>query len=30
MCLFAAERLLLRLAGEPIDDVAADPTITEA
>ena len=30
MCLFAAERLLLRLAGEPVDDVAADPTITEA
>ncbi|WP_172123020.1 MULTISPECIES: TRAP transporter small permease [unclassified Devosia] len=30
MCLFAAERLLLRMAGEPIDDVAADPTITEA
>jgi len=30
MCLFAAERFLLRLAGEPVDDVAADPTITEA
>lgn len=30
MCLFSAERLLLRLAGEPVDEVAADPTITEA
>lgn len=30
MCLFAAERFLLRLAGEPVDEVAADPAITEA
>lgn len=30
MCLFSLERILLRLAGEPIDDIAADPTITEA
>jgi TRAP-type C4-dicarboxylate transport system permease small subunit len=30
MCLFSLERILLRAAGEPIDDVAADPTITEA
>mgnify|MGYP000910622933 CR=1 FL=1 len=30
MCLFSLERVLLRLAGERIDDVAADPTITEA
>ncbi|KFC69508.1 Tripartite ATP-independent periplasmic transporter, DctQ component [Devosia sp. LC5] len=30
MCLFALERFLLRLAGEPVDDIAADPTITEA
>ena len=30
MCLFSLERILLRLAGEPVDDVAADPTITEA
>ncbi|MET3924299.1 TRAP transporter small permease [Devosia sp. 2618] len=30
MCLFSLERFLLRLAGEPVDDVAADPTITEA
>jgi TRAP-type C4-dicarboxylate transport system permease small subunit len=30
MCLFSLERLLLRLAGEPIDDIATDPTITEA
>jgi TRAP-type C4-dicarboxylate transport system permease small subunit len=30
MCLFSLERLLLRASGEPIDDVAADPTITEA
>ncbi|UJW87144.1 TRAP transporter small permease [Devosia sp. SL43] len=30
MCLFALERFLLRLAGEPVDDVAVDPAITEA
>ncbi|WP_240230313.1 TRAP transporter small permease [Devosia lacusdianchii] len=30
MGLFAAERFLLRLVGEPVDDVASDPTITEA
>ena len=30
MCLFSLERILLRLAGEPVDDVAADPAITEA
>jgi TRAP-type C4-dicarboxylate transport system permease small subunit len=30
MCLFALERLLLRLAGEPVDDVATDQTISEA
>ncbi len=30
ICLFSLERILLRAAGEPIDDVAADPTITEA
>ena len=30
MCLFSAERLLLRLAGEPVDDIVADPEITEA
>lgn len=30
MCLFSLERILLRAAGEPIDDIAADPTITEA
>jgi TRAP-type C4-dicarboxylate transport system permease small subunit len=30
MCLFSLERLLLRLAGEPVDDIAADPKITEA
>jgi len=30
MCLFSAERIVLRLAGEPVDDIAADPTITEA
>lgn len=30
ICLFSLERILLRIAGEPIDDVAADPTITEA
>ena len=30
MCLFSLERMLLRLAGEPVDDIAADPTITEA
>lgn len=30
MCLFAAERILLRLAGEPVDDIPVDPTITEA
>lgn len=30
MCLFSLERILLRLAGEPVDDIAADPTITEA
>ena len=30
MCLFSLERLVLRLAGEPVDEIAADPTITEA
>lgn len=30
MCLFSLERLLLRAAGEPIDNMEADPTITEA
>jgi TRAP-type C4-dicarboxylate transport system permease small subunit len=30
MCLFSLERILMRLAGEPVDDVIADPTITEA
>ena len=30
MCLVSLERILLRLAGEPVDDIAADPTITEA
>jgi len=30
MCLFALERMLLRLAGEPIDDLPTDPTVTEA
>lgn len=30
MCLFSAERLLLRMAGEPVDDMPTDPTITEA
>jgi TRAP-type C4-dicarboxylate transport system permease small subunit len=30
MCLFSLERLLLRAAGEPIDELATDPTITEA
>lgn len=30
MCLFALERVLLRLAGEPIDDLPTDPTVTEA
>lgn len=30
MCLFAAERILLRLAGEPVDEIPVDPTITEA
>lgn len=30
MCLFSLERLLLRAAGEPIDDIEVDPTITEA
>ena len=30
MCLFALERFLLRLAGEPVDDIAVDPAITEA
>lgn len=30
MCLFALERFVQRLAGEPVDDVAADPAITEA
>ena len=28
MCLFSLERILLRLAGEPIDDVVADATVT--
>ena len=30
MCLFSAERLLLRMAGEPVDEIPVDPTITEA
>lgn len=30
MSLFALERLLLRAAGEPVDDIPVDPTITEA
>ena len=30
MCLFSLERIILRLAGEPIDDIPVDPTITEA
>ena len=30
MCLFSLERLVLRAAGEPVDDIATDPTITEA
>ena len=30
MCLFSVERVLLRLAGEPVDDAEADPMITEA
>lgn len=30
MCLFSLERLLLRAAGEPVDDIPVDPTITEA
>jgi TRAP-type C4-dicarboxylate transport system permease small subunit len=30
MCLFALERILLRLAGEPVDEIPVDPTITEA
>ncbi|KKC32121.1 C4-dicarboxylate ABC transporter permease [Devosia psychrophila] len=30
MCLFSLERLLMRAAGEPVDDVPTDPTITEA
>ena len=30
MGLFSLERLLLRAAGEPIDDIEVDPTITEA
>jgi TRAP-type C4-dicarboxylate transport system permease small subunit len=30
MCLFSLERLMLRLAGESVDDVEADPMITEA
>ncbi|SEQ08570.1 TRAP-type C4-dicarboxylate transport system, small permease component [Devosia sp. YR412] len=30
MCLFSLERLLLRAAGEPVDDLPTDPTITEA
>src|SRR6218665_1056606 len=30
MCLFALERFLLRLAGEPVDDMPTDPTVTEA
>ena len=29
MCLFSLERLLLRAAGEPVDDIVIDPTITE-
>lgn len=30
MCLFSLERLLLRAAGEPVDEIPVDPTITEA
>lgn len=30
MCLFSLERLLLRAAGEPVDELPVDPTITEA
>lgn len=30
MCLFSLERILLRLAGEPVDEIPVDPTITEA
>ena len=30
MSLFSLERIVLRLAGEPVDDVESDPTITEA
>lgn len=30
MCLFALERFVLRLAGEPVDDVVADHTVSEA
>lgn len=30
MCAFSLERILLRLAGEPVDAIVADPTITEA
>ncbi|ODT66936.1 MAG: C4-dicarboxylate ABC transporter permease [Pelagibacterium sp. SCN 63-23] len=30
MCLFSLERLLLRLAGEPVDDPDSDPSISEA
>lgn len=30
MCLFSLERLLLRAAGEQVDDIPTDPTITEA
>lgn len=30
MCLFSLERIILRAAGENVDDVETDPTITEA
>ena len=30
MCLFSAERFMLRLAGEPVDDPAMDSSVTEA
>lgn len=30
MCLFSLERIVLRLAGEPVDEIAVDHTITEA
>jgi TRAP-type C4-dicarboxylate transport system permease small subunit len=30
MCLFSLERFVARLAGEPVDDIEADPTLSEA